>query len=247
MGEAKAEPTGDVAETSNRLELPASKLYYCLSALHPFRKHVFEGCYSVTCTLLLSLPEMTHSNVYHDLPKINPSNRHPTSWEPSTDQHPVLPPSAAINMSQERKQPTISLCIRTKSNRIPTPTVEVNMQRRTRRATRCRQKRQNLRLPIHVDSRISLTRIPILVLNPDGTPRRSTTLHPHDPQRPVRRATDPPDGLGAGAAAAGGGLCAVGEGVSRGFGFGGGFGGPGGPCALEGEDPVYLVLLGEFC
>lgn len=106
------------------------------------------------------------------------------------------------------------------------------MQRRTRRATRRRQKRQNLCLPIHVDRRIPLARIPILILDPDGTFCGCTTLHPHDLQRPVRRTTNPADGLGAGAAAAGDDLCAVGEGVGGGFGFGVGLGGAGVPGSL---------------
>ncbi|KAF7174345.1 hypothetical protein CNMCM5623_006945 [Aspergillus felis] len=117
------------------------------------------------------------------------------------------------------------------------------MQRRRRRRTPRRQKRQNLRLPIDTNSRIPLTRIPILILDADGAPRRRITLDAHNFQRPIRRPADPADGLAAGAPAAGDDFCAVGENAGGGFCFGGCFGGAGGPGALEGEDPVYFVLL----
>lgn len=110
------------------------------------------------------------------------------------------------------------------------------MQRRRRKRipTPRRQKRQNLRDPIHAHSRIPLTRIPILVFHADGADRRRITLHTYDPQRPVRRPADPADGLVAGAPAAGNYSSAVRENAGGGFGFGVGFGGAGGPGALEG-------------
>jgi uncharacterized membrane protein len=120
------------------------------------------------------------------------------------------------------------------------------MQRRTRRATPGRQKRQNLAPAIHVHSRIPLARVAVLVFHADGAESRRVALHTHDPQRPVRGPADPADGLPAGAPAAGDYSCAVGEDAGGGFGFGVGFRGAGGPGSLEGEDPVYLVLLLEL-